>query len=339
MARGYSSYRGRKSKWKGVAAFLLVLIILAAAGFMAMQRYIVYDDMGVPHLTLPGAETTPEAPETLPNIELDVEEPAPQTLPFRAVALAEAPLTAEALQTLPEGDAAWDGVLAVMKDAVGKVYFDSAEARSGTVKVQPGTAEALVLLTNRNHAIAQVSCFRDPQMANLEARSMGLLNKGGYLFYDGNNTCWIDPGKPAVRDYLCGIMVELAAMGFEEILLTDVSYPTVGKLEAIRYGDVPKEQNLLDFLMEVNTALEPYDVTLSIEVPEAVLTTGQDETAGLVLADLVTQVDRIYAVTTAEQAEQLAECVLAASEAAEFVPILSGETGEANRYLLVSPVA
>ena len=168
---------------------------------------------------------------------------------------------------------------------------------------------------------------------------MGLLNKSGYLFFDGNNRCWINPGKPVVRDYLCGILVELADMGFEEILLTDVSYPTAGKLEVIRYGDVPKEQNLLDFLLEVNTALEPYDVTLSIEVPEAVLTTGRDEAAGLVLTDLITQVDRIYAATTAEQAEALEECVSAVSETVEFIPILSEVTEENDRYLLVSPVA
>ena len=34
---------------------------------------------------------------------------------------------------------------------------------------------------------------------------MGIFNKntGGFIFYDGNNLNWLDPGKPAARQYLC----------------------------------------------------------------------------------------------------------------------------------------
>ena len=41
--RGYSSYRGRGSKAKKTLSVVLVLVILAAVGFMMLQRYIVYD--------------------------------------------------------------------------------------------------------------------------------------------------------------------------------------------------------------------------------------------------------------------------------------------------------
>ena len=54
--RGYSGYKGRKSPWKIVAAILLVLVILAAAGVLVLQKYLVYDASGTPHLRLPGQE-------------------------------------------------------------------------------------------------------------------------------------------------------------------------------------------------------------------------------------------------------------------------------------------
>ena len=41
--KGYRSYRGRTSKGKIALAVLLVLIILAAVGFLWLQEYIVYD--------------------------------------------------------------------------------------------------------------------------------------------------------------------------------------------------------------------------------------------------------------------------------------------------------
>ena len=34
---------------------------------------------------------------------------------------------------------------------------------------------------------------------------MGLKNTGGYIFYDGNNLNWLDPSKPAARQYLGGL--------------------------------------------------------------------------------------------------------------------------------------
>ena len=39
--RGYHNYRGRNSKGKTVLAVVLVLVILAALGFLALQRYII----------------------------------------------------------------------------------------------------------------------------------------------------------------------------------------------------------------------------------------------------------------------------------------------------------
>ena len=44
--KGYRSYRGRTSKGKIALAVLLVLIILAAVGFLWLQEYIVYDRDG-----------------------------------------------------------------------------------------------------------------------------------------------------------------------------------------------------------------------------------------------------------------------------------------------------
>ena len=44
--KGYRSYRGRTSKGKIALAVVLVLIILAAVGFLWLQEYIVYDADG-----------------------------------------------------------------------------------------------------------------------------------------------------------------------------------------------------------------------------------------------------------------------------------------------------
>ena len=94
------------------------------------------------------------------------------------------------------------------------------------------------------HTIARLSCFHDPKAANRDVEGMGLKNTGGYIFYDGNNSQWLDPAKSAAREYLCKLAKEAAELGFDEILLTDVSYPIVGKLDKIAGGEGERSAHL-----------------------------------------------------------------------------------------------
>ena len=76
-ARGYHTYRGRTPKGKIALAVLLVLIILAAVGFLWLQEYIVYDRDGSFHLELPWKTETPPAEEEVPpeDVEITIQEP------------------------------------------------------------------------------------------------------------------------------------------------------------------------------------------------------------------------------------------------------------------------
>ena len=141
----------------------------------------------------------------------------------------------------------------------------------------------------------------DPIAARADVEGMGLKNTGGYIFYDGNNGNWLDPSKPAARQYLCTLAAELAQQGFDEILLTDVGYPTVGKLDKIDYNGADRAASIRLFLEELRSALGEYGVAVSIELPPEVITSGADDTAGLVLSDIAPLVDRVYAVTTVDQ--------------------------------------
>ena len=176
---------------------------------------------------------------------------------------------------------------------------------------------------------ASVSCLQDFKAAKADVEGRGLKNTGGYIFYDGNNSLWLDPAKPSTREYVCALAKEIAELGFDELLLTDFSYPTVGKINKINYNtDVPLANNLDLLLVELNTALEPYDILLSIEVPETVIAEGPDTVAGLDVSRLAGRVDRIYAAVEPERVEALAELVTQAAGEdgkTEFVPELTAD--------------
>ncbi len=333
MSRGYRNYRGRRSKGKIALAVLLVLVILAAMAVMFLQQNIVYDKTGTPHLEVPW-QKEPVAEEEEPvDLDLVVQEPeAPQREVTRAFSTGEEALTLEDWHTARSQAETLYGqncnaVAVTLKDSRGRVFFDSGTAVSGARQVHEDTAAALAELltgdTAADYTIARLSCFHDSRAANSDVENLGLKNTGGYIFYDGRNSQWLDPAKPAAREYLCRLAQEAAALGFDEILLTDVSYPTEGKLDKIAYGETEKSANLAAFLEELRTALEPYGTTLSIEVPASVLAEGYSEAAGLALSEIAPRVDHIYAAALPEEIPTLTAAVTAASETTDFVPELT----------------
>lgn len=83
--RGYSGYHGKatvRDVLKLIAALLAVLLVLAAAGLMFGQRYIIYTDDGV-RLELPFFRRE-EASASTPSVDPDVVQlprPEPEELP------------------------------------------------------------------------------------------------------------------------------------------------------------------------------------------------------------------------------------------------------------------
>ncbi len=341
-SRGYHSYRGRTPKWRIVVMVLLVIVILAAIAVMLMSRNVVYDETGTPHLELPWQEETSSA-EEVPEESLDLTIQEPEKTQTVCGFSTPVPLTRESWslsRRQAEEGFACNAVAVTLKDDKGNVYFDSAAALPGTVQfVEEETDVALAAVVaysrqNQWQSIARISCFHDPIAANRDVEGMGLKNTGGYIFYDGNNSQWLDPAKPAAREYLCELAKEVAALGFDEILLADVSYPTVGKLDKIFYGEGETNANLTAFLEEMRTALAPYSVALSIEVPKAVITQGIDDDAGLLLAAIAPKVDRIYAASTAAEAPALAQTVSVASKSTGFVPELTETDPGIDSFLI-----
>ena len=339
-SRGYHSYRGRTPKWKVVLAIVLVLVILGAVGFMVLQEHIVYDGTGTPHLRLPQQETedTGTPPEEEEPVEVVIQEPeGPREIhAFSLPAQALTQQTVEAALAQPQAEC--NAVAVTLKDSAGLVYFDAAGAVSGTVRTEADTTAALEALTGQEdlYTVARISCFHDPKAANAEVESMGLKNTGGYIFYDGNNSQWLDPAKPEARQYLTGIIREAAALGFDEILLTDVSYPTEGKLDKIAYGEVDRQAQLGAFLAEVRLALEGYNVTLSVELPETAVLNGAEETSGASLAQFAPHVDRLYAVTTSDRTTALSALAAAAEGTPDFVAELSAYDPEVKGSWLLT---
>lgn len=354
-SKGYRSYRGRGSKLKIALAVLLVLVILASLTFVALTRYIAYDEDGTPFLRLPDREDADPPPQQVPEdpaVDIQIQPPeeiipVPQRPePLRAYSLPEEALTLagwqEAAGTLESAPEDYDAVVYLVKDLNSGVYFDTESETSGFVRrVEKDTTEALETMNrSKYHTIARLTCFHDFKTANANMEEMGLKNTGGRIFYDGEYTTWLDPAKPEARRYIRNMVLELAELGFDEILLSEFSYPTAGKLDKIAYSaEGELYEDLEAFLQELREALADKDVRLSIELTEKAAAEGRDQEAGLRLEGAAPSVDRIYVRTTGVGAEDLREAVEAAAETVAFVPELKSaeEILEPERGYLLLP--
>ena len=292
-SRGYHNYRGRKPRGKIALAVLLVLVILGAAAVMLLQQHIIYDSSGTPQLENPWKKDPVEEDEAPVDLDLVIQEPESlKAEEIHAFSMPKGPLTqAEYESACAAADPACNAVAVTVKDRSGKVYFDSVAAVSGAVNVEADTDAALAGLTGENskyYTIARFSCFSDPKAANSDVEGMGLKNTGGFIFYDGRNSQWLDPAKAAARAYLCELAQEVAAMGFDEILLEHAGYPTEGNLHYIKKGEAYNadefSQVISAFYARVASALEGTDTLFSVVYdPETTALSGQSE-AGITAA-------------------------------------------------------
>ena len=327
--KGYRSYRGRTSKGKIALIVVLVLVIVASVAVIWLQDYVVYDADGGAHVALPWQREEAPEEETPPQeVEVTIREPErPERL--AAFSAAAAPMTRAAWKDAWLGAGlmsapAYNAAAVTLKDSAGHICFAASGAAAGTVTAEEDTAAALAEMTEGSwHTIARMSCFLDPIAAKADVEAMGLKNTGGYIFYDGNDQNWLDPSKPAARQYLRALAGEIAEMGFDEILLTDVGYPTVGKLDKIDYNGADRGESIRLFLEELRADLADTGVELSVELPAETILSGADDAAGLALSDIAPLADRIYAVTTADQIPALAEAVTAANGETDFVAELA----------------
>ena len=308
--KGYRSYHGKGGAGRIVLIVLLCLILLAAVGFLVLQRYAVYGSDGSIRFDLPwkqteepsdpsapdGASRTPDAPDDSPDVIIDEPEPPakPELTELHGAELSESVLRGNAdaaLAAVPEGA---NAVALRVKNARGELLYDSALQEAidvNAVKGGSGANAVIAALTGSEvYTIARINATHDSLYSFAHMADAGVLqlNYAGYIWYDPDSTFYLAPEKSAA-------LAQLAE--------------------------------------ELRSGTEAYGVRLSVQLDAATVLAGGNETAGQDLAALAAAFDRIYVETTAEQLPALTAALEPYD--AELVPILS-EAPASGSYLLTA---
>ena len=374
--KGYSSYRGRQGFWRRLLVIVLVMILVAACGFLFLQRYITYSDDGTFRLELPfelewklpalgGGEAhndEPGEPEQDVNLivdrpqeeneqttesgaegdvqqnELPKEEPymPPKLIEFSELPTDEAAL-ADALTLVGA-----DGFVFCVKHDLGKVSYASTVALSDAIEESAVSCELLARLCAQKdvYTVARINCFHDSMYAFANMETAGICQSNGYIWFQNNaGGHWMDAEKEAARRYLINIALECAQLGFDELMLEDLQYPTQGKLYKIDYSKNTMEKTaaLVLFLTELETALEPYGIRISLRLDENVVRGLAENTAdsGFDVRAILPLVDAVYVATNnAETVQQEMSELLSGENVPILIPITNEVTTQSSWCLI-----
>ena len=267
---GYDSYRGRsrfRTALKVLIGLLLVALVLAVAALIWLEPHIDYSAGGI-RISLPffqgeGPEETGGAPVVVTTPEAT---PTPTPTPepeenFRAVLLPNTALYDGTAEEQLRAAGATTAIFDMKADDGTLGYISGLElaGRAGVSADDPALNAAIQLLNEGDVAtMARVSCFRD-NTAPYYRNSLALHVSGGN-WRDGGGSRWLSPASAGARQYVVGVCRELAALGFDEILLDNWSFP-IGGTRIAADENYPADQltaALEGFLDELEKALADY---------------------------------------------------------------------------------
>lgn len=313
----YGGYRGRRTitdALKFIAIALGIIVVLVLAGIVYCQRYIVYTDEG-PKLELPpflemfrrekkeptGSSSLPDPSDVSILIDPDGSQSKPEP---------EAPRETGYILELPVGDVVSGTAAAQLEEAGAEALVLQAKSPSGKLAWHSDLftadwAEVNAPQSNNDalrqwnegewYTIARVCCFRDDSvpysMNNLA------LRRGEYNWRDDLGLRWLSPAQEDAKAYIVGLCGELAALGFDEILLEQFHFPTQGNVGNIKQGDrydPARFTGETEYLLEqVRQEVEPYGTKVSLRVERDTLA-GEENISGVTAALLEQYAHRIW---------------------------------------------
>ncbi len=292
--------------WRRIGKLLLCLLLVAGAIsgglLLLLQPYVVYSREGVRlELPKPAQEernTQEEQAAFSPQSPLPLEEEGGK--PLHAVFLPLESLT----QGTAQEDAAQancDGVIFSMKDPDGNLNYLSQLSlarETGASNGDPARNEAIRAMNRQEglYTVAMVSCFRDDRTARA-ASDLALRRQSGSAWSDGEELAWLAPHSREGTEYLIGICRELAALGFDEILLINAGYPTDGELDQLGADSAPQDSQAFEtigtFYSSVKQALAGTETRLGILTESTVSQSGGNPNSGQSLENIAAA-DRIW---------------------------------------------
>lgn len=235
-------YRTRRAL-KNIGVTLLVLLLASAliwsCWFIWLDRYLVYDrDEGAkldfdrdPQISAGVQAVPPEQKETVPiyynegNDKIQTSFELTQLSGYYADtnALKDIAAVMEQIRSLEAGTA----VMVDVKNGKGEFYYSSSVGSARCSSVDVEDMDELLAFLDRSgmYTIARLPALRDAEYGRNNVEHGLFHSSRGYLWVDSAGCYWLNPSSEGAFSHIVQTVVELKALGFDEVVLTDFRVP------------------------------------------------------------------------------------------------------------------
>jgi len=177
-----------------------------------------------------------------------------------------------------------NAVVIDIKDVVGRIPFDTDNEiinKIGSEKILIKDMKGLIRKLHNEgiYTIARIAVFEDNYLPR-ERTDLALKRVGGGLWQDNNGLTWLDPASQEVWDYNIEIAKEAIKVGFDEINLDYIRFPSDGNTENIIYPfwdyKTLKKEIIRQFFEYFSRRIRPLDVPISADLFGLTLTSTND---------------------------------------------------------------
>jgi hypothetical protein len=175
-----------------------------------------------------------------------------------------------------------------IKDYTGRVSFDTNSDLINEIGSERILIKDIKALIDRLHeegvyVIARIAVFEDNYLPG-ERPDLALKTRNGNLWRDFKGLTWVDPSSQEVWDYNIEIAKEAARVGFDEINLDYIRFPSDGATALISYpfwdGKTLKKEIIKQFFEYFNQKIKPMGVFISADLFGLTLTSPNDLNIG-----------------------------------------------------------
>jgi hypothetical protein len=354
-------YRGKRLrrkwvKWVTIALIaLIVLFAIAAFLFYGLQKYVIYTQDGV-KVEFPIMKEDSQTAEDLGDPskqDIVVEKTDTSTVTatagydldsMKAVYIDYTSVSKDHVLEVAEGMTEGNALVLQLKAGSGQLSYKSSVREADGYQVN-GTEDLAAIVKAVKKArediwlVGELSCCVDSFMSQRNAVS-ALHTSDGDTYSDGNGG-WIDPTSSEMRSYIIDLGTELADMGFDEILLTNVMHPSAST-DQFDYVDENAGDDatsiINSYILSVARSISSKGVKVSAVGTRDAISDPTGTMTGQDIKMFTNVCDRIYCYTDAESYTEYQEACskyfTVGDKAYRFVPIVSGDLPETECWVL-----
>ncbi len=181
-----------------------------------------------------------------------------------------------------------NAVVIDIKDSTGRLSFSIDDPEIQKIGSAENRIKDIKALTNLLHShniyiIGRVSVFQDPYLAKLKPEwAVKKISDGG-VWKDRKGLSFLDPTNKNVHDYTLSIALHSYNLGFDEINLDYIRYPSDGNMKDINYNlkaGATRSDNIESFFKYFSTEIKK-DVNIPISADLFGLTTEVTNDMGI----------------------------------------------------------